>query len=174
MFPLVQKTLIVLLFWNNFYCSQTLLYDLDSIANNTTFAAVVLTNCQRESIYLTLQSLYRLPQIDYLSVFISMDCLYGNKSIQSWIEQKYRKLVRGFLYFPRQEYPTVLHSNSNTIVSCHLHFVFQHLFRVHNYSFLIVLEDDLLFSKDFLLLFLETSPLLMSDKRYDCIATTLV
>lgn len=125
---------------------------------------VIITNCQRDSIFSTLQSLYRLPQIQYFSVFISMDCKDGNKTIQNRIQQEYQQRVAGFLYFPSHQYKETW-SNIQSRISSHLHFVFDQLFDVFNYAFVIVIEDDLLFAEDFLLLFSETAPLLKSDKR---------
>ncbi|GJQ09052.1 hypothetical protein GpartN1_g843.t1 [Galdieria partita] len=167
---LLKRFLLLSFIWNMFVCSSTLLSDTDLLVNNTTYSIVMITNCQRDSIYLTLMSLYRLPQIEYFSVFISMDCNQRNNDIQKWIEQKYQKIVGGLLYFPRHLYPKVIRSNSYSSISCHLHFVFQQLFDVRNYSSLIVIEDDLLFGEDFLLLFLETWPLLVTDKSLLCVS----
>ncbi|EME32850.1 alpha-1,3-mannosyl-glycoproteinbeta-1,2-N-acetylglucosaminyltransferase isoform 1 [Galdieria sulphuraria] len=168
---LLQHIIILSLTWNNmFYYCSSLLSDLNLLRNNKAYSIVLITNCQRDSISLTLQSLYRLPQIEYFSVFISMDCNQTNKNIQNWIEQKYQKIARGILYFPRHRYPKVSRNNSYSQISCHLHFAIQQVFEVHNYSSLVVIEDDLLFAEDFLLLFLETYPLLMTDKSLLCVS----
>lgn len=138
----------------------------------------IILFCYNRSHYLdrTFSSLVDLPQLGKFALYISED---GDDKavtnlVRSW-HGRFRRKARSFEHWQRRRVPIKGHPNDqpgHAWLTQHYKWGLERVFdATHGHSHVIIVEDDMLFSPDFLLLFQATAVLLERDPSLWCISS---
>ena len=130
-------------------------------------AVVILTHTRRHYLLRTLDSLVSCPGVGAFKVYVSQD---GRSPDLTDLPAKYAAANLHLLHHPRE--PLLMPDQSGTAyLAQHYKWVLDKLFLQHKHSHVVIMEDDMVVSPDFITLFTETAPLMDSDPTIMCVSS---
>jgi len=130
-------------------------------------AIVVLTYKRRNYLMRTLDSLVDCPGLSDFKMYVSQD---GNVPDLTDLPSRYSSAGLQLFHHPRVALMSPDQS-ATAYLAQHYKWVLDKLFDELGHSHVVVMEDDMLVSPDFLSLFAETAPLLDSDPTLWCVSS---
>lgn len=132
-------------------------------------AIVVLTYNRADYLEKTLDSLAAVPGFDGYKLYVSQDG--GDSGVAGLLSKVKNDKLPALVHLVHKK-PALPRSAPKTeYVASHYGFILKEVFETMNHSHVIVVEDDMLFSSDFLEMFVVTSGLLNGDPTLWCVTS---
>jgi len=134
--------------------------------------AIVVLSCQRpEYLDQTLRSLLSLEGIGRFTVIISQDGSHAGVEQLAQATASKHPNVRHVHNSMRQDHRAKKEQAAVHYIADHYKFVLTHVFEHERYTHAILVEEDMVVSRDFLQLFINTAPLLDQDPTLMCVSS---
>eukprot|EP01080_Neovahlkampfia_damariscottae_P000704 gene704-8956_t len=130
---------------------------------------IILTHSRYQYLSKSLNSLLKLPGLSQFSLIISQDGY--DRTIKTGVNELRKVLTTVFKKFYHFQKPHPSGKKQSQYIADHYKFILDKVFKKMKFSRAIILEDDMIFSKDFLNYFDQTSKILDMDHTVWCVSS---